>query len=232
MKNTNKFLALLFAGTLVACNSGAPEATVEAGEAEEVATPAETETTVTYNVNTEGDELMWEGYKTFNVGDAHNGTLQVSEGNFVFEGENLVGGEFTIDMKTINSLDLAESPEYKAKLEGHLMSPDFFAVDSFPTATFVITGAEAVSADDTTGATHNISGNLTLRGITKNITIPAMVEVSDAGLNFSTPEFVIDRSQWDVKFRSTSFAEFADLAKDKVIDNNMKLKVSLSATKA
>lgn len=223
-------MALALTSTLVACNNGAPESTVEATDAKEVKT--ETVETTKYSVVTAGDEVSWEGYKTFAVGDAHNGTIQVSEGNFMVEGDQLVGGSFTIDMTSINDLDLAESPEYKAKLEGHLMSPDFFAVDSFPTAKFEITGAEVVGAADTTGATHNISGNLTLRGMTKNVTIPAMVEMTDAGINFSTPEFVIDRSQWDVKFRSTSFTEFADIAKDKVIDNNIKLSVDLKATKA
>ncbi len=230
MKITNKLFAFAIASSLVACNSGAPETTVEASDAKEVKT--ETVETINYSVATTGDEIAWEGYKTFNVGDAHNGTIQVSEGSFLVEGDQLVGGSFTIDMASINNLDLAESPEYKAKLEGHLKSPDFFAVDSFPTAKFEITGAEAVGAEDTTGATHNISGNLTLRGITKNVTVPAMVEMTDAGINFSTPEFVIDRSQWDVKFRSTSFTEFADIAKDNIIDNNIKLSVALKASKA
>ena len=230
MKITNKLFALALASSLVACNSGAPEAAVEASDAKEVKT--ETVETVNYSVATTGDEIAWEGYKTFSIGDAHNGTIQVNEGSFLVEGDKLVGGSFTIDMTSINDLDLVESPEYKAKLEGHLKSPDFFAVDSFPTAKFEITGAEAVGAADTTGATHKISGNLTLRGITKNVTIPAMVEMTDAGINFSTPEFVIDRSQWDVKFRSTSFTEFTDIAKDKVIDNKIKLSVDLKATKA
>lgn len=230
MNIRKNFFALGLIGMAVACNSGAPEATVEASDAQEV---KETSAAASiYSVTTEGDEIAWEGYKTFNVGDAHNGTIQVTEGSFKVEDGNLVGGEFTIDMQSISDLDLAESPEYQAKLEGHLKSPDFFAVDSFPTAQFVITGAEAVSAEDTSGATHNVTGNLTLRGITKSITIPAEVNISDDKVSFHTPEFVIDRSQWNVRFRSTSFSEFTDLAKDKVIDNNIKLEVDLEATKA
>lgn len=223
-------MAIAFSGALVACNNAAPETTVEATDAQEVST--ETVETATYTVSADQAELAWEGYKTFAVGDSHNGTIKVKEGSFKVEGDQLVGGSFLIDMKSINSLDLADSPEYKAKLEGHLMSPDFFAVDSFPTAKFEITAAEAVAAGDTSGATHKVSGNLTLRGITKNITIPAKVEMTDAGINFSTPEFVIDRSQWNVQFRSTSFAKFADIAKDNIIDNNIKLSVNVKATKA
>tara|TARA_R110002050_G_scaffold18186_2_gene53251 strand:+ start:7151 stop:7840 length:690 start_codon:yes stop_codon:yes gene_type:complete len=229
MKINNKIIALVFTSALVACNN-APETAVEASDAQEVKT--ETAEAAMYTVNTGSDEVVWEGYKTFALGDAHTGTIQVSEGNFMVEGDQLVGGSFIIDMTSINNADLAESPEYKAKLEGHLKSADFFAVDSFPTAKFEITSAEAVAAGDSTGATHNVSGNLTLRGITKNVTIPAMVEMTDAGINFATPEFVIDRSKWNVKFRSTSFSEFADIAKDNIIDNNIKLSVKLMASKA
>lgn len=77
-----------------------------------------------------------------------------------------------------------------------------------------------------------LSGNLTMRGETKNITIPAMVKMDGNMIKMKTPEFVIDRSKWNVRFRSTSFAEFADIAKDKAIDNNIKLSVNLSAEKA
>ncbi len=231
MNNTRKFFALVALGVAVACNSGAPEADVQASDAQTV-DESKTASAAVYNVNTEGDEIAWEGYKTFNIGDAHNGTIQVTDGNFKVEEGALVGGEFTIDMATIKSLDLAENQEYAAKLEGHLKSPDFFAVDSFPTAKFVITGAEAAAAEDTTGATHYVTGNLTLKGISKSITIPAEVQMNDQEVSFSTPEFVIDRSQWDVRFRSTSFTEFADLAKDKVIDNNIKLQINVKATKA
>ena len=231
MNNTKKFFGFAFIGLVAAaCNTAAPEADVQATEAQEVSEEV-TATASTYSLVTEGDEIAWEGYKSFNLGDAHNGTMQVSEGSFAVEGDNLVGGEFTIDMNSISSVDLAENAEYQAKLEGHLKSNDFFAVDSFPTANFVITGAE-VATDDTTGITHYVSGNLTLRGITKSITIPAAVNLDETGLSFSTPEFVIDRSQWNVRFRSTSFTEFADIAKDQVIDNNMKLQINLKASKA
>jgi polyisoprenoid-binding protein YceI len=228
MKTINKFFTLAFtASVAVACNN-APEGAVEATDAEEVAT-SET-ITATYAVVVDGDEIMWEGYETFS-GDSHNGSLQVIDGNLNVEEDQLVGGNFTIDMTSINDMDLAENPDSKAKLEGHLKSGDFFAVDSFPKAMFEITEVKAVD-NDTTGATHHLSGNLTLRGITKNITVPAMVNMENDMIMVKTPEFVIDRSKWNVRFRSTSFAEFANVAKDKAIDNNLKLQVNLKAAKA
>jgi polyisoprenoid-binding protein YceI len=230
MKIAKQFFALSLIATLASCNEAAPDATVQAEDAKEVEA-VETTETVSYTVDTSGDEISWVGYKTFNLGDAHNGVIQVSEGNLMAENGALVGGEFTIDMTTIANLDV-ENAEYKAKLENHLKSPDFFDVDSFGTATFVITNLADAAADDTTGATHMVTGNLTLRGISKSITIPATVAMMDDKIAFSTPEFVIDRSQWNVQFRSTSFAAFADIAKENVIDNNIKLQVSFKAVKA
>ena len=53
------------------------------------------------------------------------------------------------------------------QLNGHLQTPDFFDVKQFPTATFVSTKVVA----NGTGAT--ITGNLTLHGVTKPVTLNA-----------------------------------------------------------
>lgn len=54
-----------------------------------------------------------------------------------------------------------------AKLDEHLLKPDFFDGAKFPTATFVSTGVKA----EGTGAT--ITGNLTIKGVTKPVTLDA-----------------------------------------------------------
>lgn len=225
----NVFAPALIAVSMVACNS-APEESVEVSDEQAVTAPEEGSIITTYTAQAEGDEVMWKGYNTYSDGE-HYGTIQVSEGTFEVADDAIEGGSFTIDMGSIHSVDLDGSDMYP-KLVGHLKSPDFFAVDSFPTSTFQITKVVVAPESDTTNATHHVSGNLTMRGITKNITIPATVAMENGTLSFETPEFVIDRSKWNVRFRSTSFAEFADVAKDKLIDNNMVLKVDLDAKKS
>ena len=225
MKVLSKFFAFAVISWSVAC-SNAPTETVETKEAEEVAEPVET--AASYSVVTDGDEIQWEGYKTYSD-DAHTGTIQVAEGEFQVEGENLVGGKFIIDMNSIANNDLPEEGDYnQAMLVGHLRSPDFFAVDSFPTATFVLTKVTIAEGSES-GATHMFSGNLTMRGTEKNITFPATVAMENGMVKISTPEFVIDRTQWNVQYGSTSIK---GLAKEKLIDNNIKLKVNLEAKKA
>jgi polyisoprenoid-binding protein YceI len=78
-------------------------------------------------------------------------------------------------------------------LTTHLKSPDFFEVRRYPTARFVTTKIEPAA-----GATM-ITGKLTLHGVTKEISFPATVEVSDSGLKLKS-EFTIDRSQFGMNF--------------------------------
>lgn len=84
--------------------------------------------------------------------DGFSGTIVTSE----VPAENSVNA--TIDMATINT--------NQADRDGHLRTNDFFKVDEFPTATFVSTSIEIDGDDDLT-----IVGDLTLRGITKSVTL-------------------------------------------------------------
>ena len=63
--------------------------------------------------------------------------------------------EVTIDMASVSSGDTAR--------DDHLRSADFFDVDHHPTATFRSTGVDA------TGAAGTMRGDLTIKGITKEV---------------------------------------------------------------
>ena len=78
-------------------------------------------------------------------------------------------------------------------LTTHLKSPDFFEVRRFPTAKFESTKIENGAAGG------QISGKLTLHGVTKEISIPAKLEVTDAGVKL-TSEFTINRLDYGISF--------------------------------
>ena len=82
------------------------------------------------------------------------------------------------------------------RLTNHLKSADFFEVREFPTATFHSTSIEATDAGS---GQHRISGELTLHGVTQEISFPAVVNFTGAGLTL-TSQFVIDRMQFGVDF--------------------------------
>jgi len=224
MKTASKF-SILFALTIFAfaCSSPDKGTEVEAQDATEEAAEVTT-AAMTYNINPSTSIINWKGYKTFNIGDAHTGVISLNEGTLAVTGDNLSAGNFTIDMASIDNQDL-EAGEGKEDLEGHLKSEDFFAVDQYPTATFEITGVEAV--ENSTEATHTITGNLTMRGETKQISIPANVTMSEGKLTAVAPEFTIDRTQWNVMYNSD---KLEGIAKEKLISNDLTLQITLNAT--
>lgn len=161
-------------------------------------------------VNTEESSIEWIGRK---VTGSHEGTINLESGVLNFDGDKLVGGEFTIDMTSITVTDL--SGKGKANLEGHLKSDDFFGVDKHKKAMFKITNAAKLNA-----TMYEVAGDLTIKGITKLINFTMTVEG-----NTATAKVVVDRSKFDVRYGSPSF--FNDL-KDKAIYDDFDLNVKLN----
>ncbi len=217
-----KLVAVAFAAlSMVACNNAA-EKEVETTEAQEVVEVAEA---MSYSVAPES-KVMWKGFKT-NVDWSHNGHIMITEGAFDVKDGELVGGSFTIDMNSIVAEDFLGNEKYD-DLIGHLHSADFFDVTNHPTATFEITGVEAANEEEH-GTSHTIQGNLTMRGVTNNISFPANVNVSDNGVEISAPQFGIDRKKWNVMFNSTGASDFESLTKDQLIDDTILLWMDVKA---
>ena len=66
------------------------------------------------------------------------------------------------------SVDVASVSTGNERRDGHLKSADFFAADTFPKITFVSTAIQKVA-----GSKYKITGNLTMRGVTKPVTLDA-----------------------------------------------------------
>lgn len=213
MKNFKTgFLALSTTFFIVACTS-TPGEKVEAKEEQEVQEVAVTAATL--NVDTESSLIDWVGTKPTGQ---HAGNMKIKDGQLMLEGDQLVGGKFTLDMTSITVTDL--EGEKKEDLEGHLKEGDFFEVEKFPTATFEITEVKALEGNPE--ATHNITGNLTMRDQTKSVTIPAKVNYQDGVLKATTPSFKIDRTEWGIVYKSSKVGDMA-------INDEMGIKISLTA---
>lgn len=229
MKNQVKFISLAFIVAIAAaCSSGG--AKTEASEAQKVKNSS---FDAIYYADNTNSAIEWEGYKPTGT---HHGTIDISNGKLEAKDGVLVGGEFTIDMNSIVVEDLTD-PDKNKKLLGHLKSSDFFETETFPTATFVVTGAKAIDGSqiDKTKEkgdlvpTHAITGNLTMKGITKSITFNARVEIDENKVVAQTNQFFIDRAQWNVQYGSRSF--FNDL-KDNFINDEMGISITLIANKS
>lgn len=169
------------------------------------------------NVDVASSVITWKGTKPTG---AHNGTIMLQEGSLNLEAGKLTGGTFVIEMSSIKNLDL--DAESAAKIVGHLSSPDFFDVATYATSKFVITSV--VEAEGKLAVT----GNLTVKDITKSITIPAMLSTKGNVTTFKSEKFNIDRAEFNVKYASKTFF---DNLKDKFIDDAIELSFTVN-TKA
>ncbi|WP_299435692.1 YceI family protein [uncultured Maribacter sp.] len=154
--------------------------------------------------------VTWKGYK---VAGSHEGTINLKSGSLDFNGNKLTGGEFVVDMTTINTTDL--DGDMKGKLDGHLASDDFFGVKAHPTAKLVFKDLKSFNKDS-----YTVTGDLTIKGITKEIIF--VVSVFE---NKATATLKVDRTKYDIKYSSSSFF---DNLKDKVIYDEFDLVVDLA----
>lgn len=90
------------------------------------------------------------------------GVISESTGTLTLDPKNVAAAKVSVDVP------IANIRTGVAKLDEHLMKADFFDAAKFPKATFVST---SVKADGPTGA--EITGNLTIKGITKPVTLDA-----------------------------------------------------------
>ncbi|GAA4277694.1 YceI family protein [Aquimarina mytili] len=153
--------------------------------------------------------INWTGKK---VTGQHTGTLKLSEGFLVFEGESITSGEFTVDMTSLTVTDL-EAGKGKEKLEGHLSSDDFFSIDKHKTAKLVVTKAKKVDKG------YKIAGDLTIKGKTNPIQFDLAIKGDAASTTLK-----VDRTKYDIKYGSGSF--FDNLG-DKAISDEFELAVDL-----
>lgn len=173
-----------------------------------------------FKANTSNSKINWKGFKP--TGE-HYGTIMITDSHFKVNNNNqIVGGEFNINMNSIVDLDMAADNKYNAKLVKHLKSDDFFGVEKHPIAKFKITEVD-VKGDKTL-----IKGNLTIKEITNPVSFLASVNITNNKLTLKSDNFKIDRSKWNIKYKSKSF--FKNLA-DKFIYDDMEISIEVEANK-
>jgi len=141
-------------------------------------------------VKVETSSVTWKGYK---VTGSHAGSIALKQGSLDFKDGKLAGGEFVIDMTTIENTDM--EGEYKAKLEGHLKSDDFFGVATYPTAKLVFNTVKSTGKNS-----YEVTADLTI----KDKTNPVTFDMSIYG-NKATANIKIDRTDYEVRYGSASF---------------------------
>lgn len=168
------------------------------------------QTSVDYPVDLERSKLEWDAQK---VVGGHVGYVNLKDGAVKLNGDQLEGGSFVIDMTSLVCTDTE-------RVTAHLKNEDFFDVEQFPNATFVITKVENANPK-----TPVITGRLTIKGITKELSFPAAVNVSGNAMS-ATATVKVNRLDYDIRYRSSRF--FADLG-NRAIEDEFTIKINLVA---
>jgi len=209
MKKMN--FAYLFAATLLLFTS-----CTDAPESDNATTTAAKEVTTAsgdaLKVNNAASKIEWVATK---ISTYHTGTINIKSGELNAKDSMISGGNFVLDMSSIVvSGPEGSDPKKNEKLLEHLKSPDFFNVNANPEAEFVITAVtpftgttsdttdprqESISKYKVANPTHTVSGNLTIKGITKNISFPAKITMTDNSVD-AIAKFNINRKDWDIVY--------------------------------
>lgn len=219
MKKLNILVITMFALAVIIAGCGKSDKVAPTGEKKETA--AIQEGNKIYRLDMQASTVAWHGKK---VTGEHNGTIAFQNGEFGVDADKITAGNFEIDMNTIINLDLTDEATNK-KLVDHLKSDDFFSVEAFPTSKFEITTVAPLNDAAKPGFNHTITGNITIRDVTKSISFPANVKI-EGGVLTANADFDIDRTDFGLKYGSGKF--FQDIG-DKMIYDNFNLKINITA---
>lgn len=195
-------IIMIAAGMLTACSNNTGDK-AEVSSAQEKAQASEM--AAEYSVDLNNSKVTWIGSKP---AGRHNGSIKLESGRIHVEQGVVTAGEFVMDLNTVNAEDEAMDASKNERLTKHLKSADFFDVEKYPTARFEIVNIEPVStsanegsAFKLEGATHMVTGNLAMKDSVKAVTFPAIIQVSDSGVN-AEAAFTINRTDWGMYYKS------------------------------
>lgn len=185
------------AATTTAAVTNAPAAGSAAPAASTPAVPSATASAKKYTLSPDS-KIGFIGSK---VTGSHHGGFKSFKGQLaVVDGKLAPAQVIEIDTTSMWADD--------DRLAGHLKSKDFFSVAEFPTSTFTSTSIEKGAAG------YTVTGNLNLHGVTKSITFPAAVEITDNEVKIKA-DFSIKRFDFGIQYKGKA----DDLIRDEVVIN-------------
>ncbi len=206
-----KYLKTLFLVGLInsfSCTNAPQSDEAKTTEAKKV---NEDKTGETWKLNIAESEIEWVATK---VTGYHIGNVPVKNGEIIVKNGEVIGGRFILDLANLKVTGPKGSDSTgNNKLLKHLKSTDFFDVEKDPEGIFELTAVkpytgsglkdttdprqEEISKYKVTDPTHMVNGNLTLKGVTKNIEFPARITISGNSAE-AIAKFNIDRKDWNI----------------------------------
>ena len=165
------------------------------------------------SIDIEKSTVQWRGTKLMRT-RSHEGEISIKEGLLLFENDKLVGGYIISNMKSIWVTDIPAHDTIPIKsLISHLNTD--FDTQSYPTSRF-----EIIRVEDVTKSRLRVSGNLTIKNVTKYISVTAEIrKLKTNDYSFNT-NFIIDRFDWNIGIDGSWLER-------KLVDNEIELSIGL-----
>lgn len=175
-----------------------------------------------YKLDLKKSKLFWKSPKTMG-NSQHFGYLLFNSGSLSYSatGEPSVG-VFNLNMKSVKSLEHPTAAKNE-KIESEIKSADFFEVARYPTAIMVVKKIARTG----NATIFNVTGNLTVKGITNEIEFLAELKKRGNTIEVAA-KFKIDRIKWNIHhIPDPNASDFFQLLKDKVIADEIPISLQL-----
>ena len=188
------FLSLAVVGILMSsCTDNGRK--VEANEAQAIEV-VKSEATIELTSVGNGSHVDW---RASHLGGAapRFGKISLKSATVLVNNGEMTNATFVMDMAAFTVDNFGDDKKSQAELTGHLQSQDFFEIEKFPTTTFDLASINPTKTD---GFNSEITGNLTIKGLTKSITFKANVSVTAVKVSIVSEDFAVDRTDWGLLY--------------------------------
>lgn len=200
MKHSSLVTASMFVLAIAACDNDPAKDKTRVSAAAPIAATAAPASAEKYTFSNTDSRV---GFVSAKVTQKHEGSFQSFTGAV-----SLVDKDPTKSSVT-TEIDVASLKTDEEKLTGHLKSGDFLDVAKYPKATFTST---SIKTGGDNGATHTVTGNFQIHGVTKSISFPATVKTSADAVDVDA-EFAFNRKDFGIVYPGMP----DDLIKDEVL---------------
>lgn len=170
-----------------------------------------------FKLDLDKSNIRWKGTKMLGTG-GHEGVVDINEGFLLFSNDSLVGGKVTADMNTIRITGKSDYKEEDMRMLSNYLKKRALTAEKYPLATFEISKVNYLGGGDL-----RVWGNMTIKDVTKNISIPAAIKGSGNSKRFQA-ELALDRFDWNIGVDG-------NLLENNLVDREFGLQVELVTIK-
>lgn len=143
-------------------------------------------------------EVKWKGTKMRGLGK-HEGIISIKSGYFETKDGEFYGGKIVFDMNSISVTDIPKrEPIPRRRLNNHLKSDDFFGVEEYPEAEFLIVKVLKKEKQNIT-----VEGELSIRDVKDRITVLLEISRDNSEIRSISSKLEFDRFNWNIGYKGS-----------------------------